>query len=364
MMLNLKKINKKKNNSFLRIIPNRNSSTFSISSSPNNNRNISHEIPSKINTPIDFIKNKKKFIIPDSFDINGTNNFLAEKEVAMMTINLEDDILEENTGRRFKKSNTNLFNLDSENNSFCEENKIKMNKKEDKKNNSAKRPSNFSNHKANNANLKKKIKQKFISHFQSNTNSNINSNINSNLKNNLKSNVLSDNINGGNNKLFIFNHNDSEKSEYLYKFIIENADESDDNFHKKFEKVVKEVEIQKQNQLKVKSDKKAYIHKSTTTNLKDNKESDRNNIDSKDKNRGSIFAFSETSKKKMLNDSNIGESSIIGENNFLIFHGKNNNMKSNGNNEKSNVNNVFDKKRGDIDKSKFNSLKSILKELV
>jgi len=153
-MSNLKNLNKKKNNSFLKIIHNRNNSTFSISSSINNHKNISHEIPSKISTPIDFTKYKKKFVIPDSFDINRANNFLAEKEVAMMTIYLEDDILEENIGIKFKKSNTNLLNLDLGNISFIEENKKMENKiVEGKKNNSAKRTS---NHKLMNSNSKKK----------------------------------------------------------------------------------------------------------------------------------------------------------------------------------------------------------------
>jgi len=57
----------------------------------------------------------------------------------------------------------------------------------------------------------------------------------------------SNNDGNGNNKFFIFNHHDSEKSDYLYKFFIENANETDDNFNKKFEKVVKEVETKKQN---------------------------------------------------------------------------------------------------------------------
>ena len=369
MMFNLKKNNNKKNNSFLNIIPNRSSLTFSNSSSFNNHKNISHEIPSKIITPIDFIKYKKKFIIPDSFDINGANNFLAEKKEAMMTINLEDDILEENMGIKFKKSNTNLFNLDSGNNSFIEENKRIEDKKVDgKKNNSAKRTS---NHKLINSNSKKKKKPKYISYFQSNLNSNINSNINSNFKNNIKSynksNNTSENNNdgGGNNKLFIFNHHDSDKNDYLYKFIIENANETDDNFHKKFEKVVKEVESQKQNQLKSNNNKKIYIHKSSTSNMKE-KENGRSNNESKSKRCGSIFMFSENSRKLMINDSKIGESSIIGENNIMVYHEKdknNNNIKNSGNNEKNDTN-IFYEKRGFIDKSKLNSLKSILNVLV
>ena len=361
-MLYLKKINKKKNNSFLKIIHNRSSSTFSISSSINNNKNISNEIPSKISTPIDFIKHKKKFVIPDSFDINGANNFLAEKEVAMMTINLEDDILEENMGKNFKKSNKNLFNLDSGNYSFLEENKKIENKiVEGKKNNNAKKTSNY---KLINSTSKKKKKSKYISYFQSNINSNINSNSNSNFKNNIKSNLESINDSNGNNKFFIFNHHDSKKSDYLYKFIIENANETDDNFHKKFEKVVKEMETKKPNQLNVHKNKKLYIHNSSTSNMIV-KENGKSNNESKSKKCGSIFMFSENSRKMMINDSEIGESSII-ENDVMIYHEKdkiNNNKKNIANSEKNEVN-IYNEKRGFIDKSKFNSLKSIVNVLV
>ena len=50
--------------------------------------------PKNINV-VDFIKQKKKFIIENSFDINGTREFLASKEVAMRVIKLNDEIIEE-----------------------------------------------------------------------------------------------------------------------------------------------------------------------------------------------------------------------------------------------------------------------------
>jgi len=132
--------------------------------------------------------------------------------------------------------------------------------------------------------------------------------------------------------------------------------------------VVKEVEIQKQNQLKSNksnNNKKIYIHKSSTNNMKE-KENGRSNNGSKSKRCGSIFMFSENSRKLMINDSKIGESSIIGENNIMVYHEKdknNNNNKNSGNNEKNDTN-IFYEKRGFIDKSKLNSLKSILNVLV
>ena len=363
-MLNLKKIDKSQNKSLLKINPNIGSSNFLIPSSFNNNKNISHEIPSKITTPLDFIKNKKKFIIHNSFDINGTKDFLAQKEIAMMTINLEDDIEEEKTGKKFKKSNTNLLDLDSGNNSFREQNKRNIEQVVVSKKNNSEKKNSYS--KIISPNSKKNKKSKYISNFHSNLNSNINSNLKNNIKSNIKSNVKSDNVNNRNNINFIFDHHDSENSDYLYKFIIDNANETDDNFNKKFEKVIKEVETQRQNQLKDKNDKKMYNRNFSTSKKKENKENDKNNIDSQGKKGGSIFIFSENSRKMMLNDSKIGESSIIGENNVIVSHEKDkikNNLKKDRNNEKKD-DNVFDIKRGDIDKSKFNSLKSILKELV
>ena len=57
---------------------------------------------------IDFIKQKNKFFIENSFDSRGTREFLASKEVAMRAIKLDDEIKPENT-RRKSKTNKNLF---------------------------------------------------------------------------------------------------------------------------------------------------------------------------------------------------------------------------------------------------------------
>ena len=44
---------------------------------------------------IDFIKKKKRFIIENVFDLKGTREFLASKEVAMRVIKLNDEIIED-----------------------------------------------------------------------------------------------------------------------------------------------------------------------------------------------------------------------------------------------------------------------------
>jgi hypothetical protein len=67
-------------------------SNFSHFYKINNIKDISHELPT---SPLDFIKQKKKFIIHDSFDKRGAKNFLKSKEEAMMEIKLDDEIVEE-----------------------------------------------------------------------------------------------------------------------------------------------------------------------------------------------------------------------------------------------------------------------------
>ena len=72
------------------------SSSFDITASINDAKNISHDIPSKINTPIEFIRQRKKFALLNSFDKKWVKNFLEQKEKALMEIKLNDEILEEN----------------------------------------------------------------------------------------------------------------------------------------------------------------------------------------------------------------------------------------------------------------------------
>ena len=44
---------------------------------------------------IEFIKQKKRFILENAFDLKGTREFLASKEVAMRVIKLNDEIIED-----------------------------------------------------------------------------------------------------------------------------------------------------------------------------------------------------------------------------------------------------------------------------
>ena len=100
--MNIPKKNSKNNNSSISKIhshiPNNNKISYSFDKTTSNNnvKNISHDIPSKINTPIEFIRQRKKFVLLNSFDKNWTKNFLEQKEKALIEIKLEDEILEEN----------------------------------------------------------------------------------------------------------------------------------------------------------------------------------------------------------------------------------------------------------------------------
>ena len=62
---------------------------------------------------IDFIKQKNKFFIEDSFDAKGTREFLASKEVAMRVIKLNDEIIEDKINtKEYSVSQNNLIKLD------------------------------------------------------------------------------------------------------------------------------------------------------------------------------------------------------------------------------------------------------------
>ena len=58
-------------------------------------KNYANSTKKDISNIIDFIKQKNRFILQNSFDIKGTREFLASKEVAMRVIKLNDEIIEE-----------------------------------------------------------------------------------------------------------------------------------------------------------------------------------------------------------------------------------------------------------------------------
>ena len=64
----------------------------------------------KINTPIEFIRQRKKFVLQKSFDKNWTKNFLKQKEKALLEIKLDDEISDENNLKELKYMNNNRNN--------------------------------------------------------------------------------------------------------------------------------------------------------------------------------------------------------------------------------------------------------------
>ena len=96
-----KKINRTENSSIPVIKSqiqknNQDNTSSNVASIVNNVKNKSNEAPSKIDTPIKFIRQGKKFVFLNSFDKNWTKHFLEQKEKALIEIKLDDRILEEN----------------------------------------------------------------------------------------------------------------------------------------------------------------------------------------------------------------------------------------------------------------------------
>ena len=243
------------------ITPKMNISNLSSFSKVNNIKNISHEMPIMI-TPLDFIKQKKKFIIQDSFDKRGAKNFLKSKEEAMMEIKLDDEILEETKDKN--KYNKNSSFVETKPDTNYSKNKIR------------KRTITISP-------VLRKKKSKF-----------------GKSKNNQFGKIIDDDA----NNIFINNKNleNSKGSDLVYKFILENANETEDNFQKKYEKI-KEIAKNKQ------KNKNLNKNKYHTTIDKNQGNIPKFNSAKVKKKRVSIFDFSEHAKNLMKN-AGLDESSI------------------------------------------------------
>ena len=76
---------------------------------------------------IEFIKQKKRFILENAFDLKGTREFLASKEVAMRVIKLNDEIIEDNKIYYEDSDIKDKYNTNIDSN--LGENKKKVNKK-------------------------------------------------------------------------------------------------------------------------------------------------------------------------------------------------------------------------------------------
>ena len=118
--------NLNKKNSFFniktQIMPQNKTSTISKVSTNHSKINTNtKEILKKIETPLEFIKQKKHFKIHDLFDEKGTKEFLTLKEAAMEEIHLEDDILERKIKENRNVNNAITSSIDSKNGAYIKE---------------------------------------------------------------------------------------------------------------------------------------------------------------------------------------------------------------------------------------------------
>lgn len=235
-------------------------STFFSPSRINMNKQ-TKTIPSdKIMNVNDFVNQKNKFKVKNIFDEKETKNFLLSKEKALMEIQLTDNDSDD--------SDVDKISNNLNNNTLKEE--ISKNKKIQNQKNYSKQVSP----------RKKKGKLE---------------------KNKDIKKVKTQKCRKSKNNFSKIEQNDSY-DEHLYKFIIDNADESEEIFMKKLNKEIKILENNK-NKKNDKINKKKY---KSVTNDK---------LSLPKKNKYNPFNFSETAKNLMKSDniqiSNIKDNTII-----------------------------------------------------
>ena len=270
-------------------------------------RSSNQEIHKKNNNLINFIKQKNKFFIENSFDNKGTIEFLASKEIAMRAIKLNDEIIEEqkNNGLTHKNS-LNFIDIDIDLRNHMKKNKStkaagkgtispRKSRKNNKKIVSDNQLIKFSCGKLKKHKKDKKVKFENISK----------KNNNSLIENNNKSPDKENNI--------IFDKVSNDSQSDIYKFIIDHANEPEENFDKMLKQKLKKVEHSKHNKNK---DKKNESRKNMKLPPKRF-----NSIVFLKNRKSNIFKFSETNKNLMKND-NIDLSSISGESNRNSFKKK------------------------------------------
>ena len=342
MIISSEKKMSKNNSSFFNAItqiPQNKTSTLSIIFTNNTKAN-TNEFLIKIETPLDFIKQRKQFIIDDIFDLKGTKEFLASKDVAMETIHLEDEIIDQ---KKIENTiNTVISENDSKNNACIKE---KNNKKA---------KYNFSPKKDNNCN------KKYINTELKNNKKKLNNNKEKKSENN------NDNHNNRDNNILIIEKkaSDSQDSNF-YKFILENANDSDAQFQKKLKKVLNKVEKEKKKQKKESQISKSIRNKKRKSIISQKNEIDEieqtrfNSANNIKKRKNNLFIFSEKAKYLMTKDSDIELSSIDNNNNNIKKLSPNkNNIKIKDKNE----NILFGEKEKEFIDGKRDSIISILDE--
>ena len=208
----------------------------------------------------------KEYNLYNIFSEKGAKVFLESKEFAMMEIKLNDEII--NEIRIDKKYLNGIDDKKIENeNKKCKQDISKQNNINESKN-----KNHSKDKKERNINNNKIIKD------------------NANCK---KNNNNYDNIKNNNKIILGMENNDSKDNEFIYKFILNNANESDEKFHKKLEEAIKNAETAKKN----KKNEENNTHKRKRNSITDK---NLNNID-KGLQKSSNFDFSEKAKIMMTN---------------------------------------------------------------
>ena len=241
---------------------------------------------------ISFIKEKNKFFLENSFDVKGTREFLASKEVAMRAIKLNDEIIEEKKRTAF--TNKNLLGLN-----FLDECPRPTKRKSAKV--SGKRT--ISPRKSRKSH--KKIGDNEIINTKLLSDKKLIKIKEKKMKKNSKKKIKKLNAN---EKNIILNTNIDSNNSNIYKFIIDNANEHEEIFNLKLKEELKKVENikQKKNQKRKSVSKKDLRYKHKPKRL--------NSVTDINRDKQSIFMFSEINKKLMEGDdisiSSIGEQNI------------------------------------------------------
>ena len=254
---------RKKNSSFFNKLNNKTNSNQKASNFTaiyvNDNIKKNYKVINHLNIP-------KEYNLCNIFSEKGAKEFLESKEFAMMEIKLDDEII--NEIRMDKKYLNGIDDKKTENeNKKCKKDISKQNNI-----NECKNKNHSKDKKERNINNNKIIKD------------------NTNCK---KNNNNYDNININNKIILGMENNDSKDNEFIYKFILDNANESDEKFHKKLEEAIKNAETAKKN----KKNEENNTHKRKRNSITDK---NLNNID-KGLQKSTIFDFSEKAKIMMTN---------------------------------------------------------------
>ena len=231
-------------------------STNATDTTGNKKENIEKKSQKELNIN-SFIQQKNKFYISKFFNEKETKKFLESKDIALKRIKIKDEIENINNTNEITNNNCKLQKKEIKN-----EKKVKQ---QIKKGNSV-------------SPRKKRTKNKILNQN----------------KNNDKTSDGEINFNIINTET---NCNNDSKDDYIHKFIIDNEDESENNFHKKLKREIKAVKTDKNilNKKKVINSRRTQI-----SNKKKYKSNIKVNMSWKGNKKINPFEYSEVIKNLMV----------------------------------------------------------------